>query len=388
MITARFSFLAPAWPTTWPTKQSALAADLAMSSHLSRYRSRLPKLGLIALLIALLVPFAPHGRAELHIATWNVAWLRSAPLSDADYERCKRLTFEQRANLDDRHPMRWICRNAGHYAELGAIAARVQADVLAFQEVESVEALGRILPREQFEFYVTDSPWIQRVGFAVRKGRAQVLRFEGYAALGAVMAERPRSGADLSLRVDGVTMRLLAVHLKSACHARPLTDESRPPRSLPDEPPACLQLAQQVKPLEAWIDARVREKTPFIVLGDFNRRFDAPAERELPARDARGRQQSIWREINDDDPPGARLVRLTEGRTQARACRAGDPKLSDAERGMYIDHIIVSEALAAAYLERSLWQWPLVEGKSIREARAHARELSDHCPLSARFRLR
>ncbi len=327
-------------------------------------------------------------RAELHVATWNVAWLRSAPLSDADYERCKRLTFEQRARLDDRHPMRWICRNATHYTQLAAIAARVQADVFAFQEVESVEALASVLPREQFDFFITDSPWIQRVGFAVRRARAQAVRFEGYVPLGAVMAERPRWGADLTLRADGVTVRLLAVHLKSACHSRPLTDESRSPRSLPDEPPACLQLAQQVKPLENWIDARVREKTPFIVLGDFNRRFDSPAERELPARDARGRPQSIWRELDDNDPPGARLVRLTEGRTQARSCRAGDPKLSDEERAMYIDHIIVSESLSPAFIERSLWQWPLIEGRITRENRAFVRELSDHCPLSARFRLR
>lgn len=356
-------------------------------------RRLLPAFGpgrLLALLAAtVLAAFGSHARAaELHVATWNIAWLRSAPLSDDDYERCKRLNPEQRARLDERHPMRWICRNAVHYVELRAIAARVQADVFAFQEVESAEALSRILPREQFAFFVTDSPWIQRVGFAVRKSRVQVVRFEGYAALGAVMAERPRFGADLSLRVDGVTMRLLAVHLKSACHARPLTDESRSPRSLPDEPPACLQLAQQVQPLEAWIDARVREKTPFMVLGDFNRRFDSLAERELPARDARGRQQSIWREINDNDPPGARLVRLTEGRTQARSCRAGDPKLSDEERSMYIDHIIVSESLSASFVERSLWQWPLIEGKITRENRAFLRELSDHCPLSARFRLR
>lgn len=344
---------------------------------------------LLAILAAIvLAVLAPHAlAAELHIATWNIAWLRSAPLSDDDYERCRRLSPEQRARLDERHPMRWICRNAGHYAELSAIAARVQADVFAFQEVESVEALSRILPREQFDFFVTDSPWIQRVGFAVRRGRAQVLRFADYAALGAVMAERPRFGADLSLRVNGVSMRLLAVHLKSACHARPLTDESRSPRSLPDEPPACLQLAQQVKPLEDWIDARAREQTPFIVLGDFNRRFDAPVERELPARDARGRQQSIWREIDDNDPPGARLVRLTEGRNQAHACRAGDPKLAAAERGMYIDHIIVSASLAAAVVDRSLWQWPLIDGKPTRESRARSRELSDHCPLSARLRL-
>lgn len=343
---------------------------------------------LAAAFMAWLAPQAHAELQELHVATWNIAWLRGAPLSDADYERCKRLTFEQRARLDDRHPMRWICRNASHYAELAAIAARVQVDVIALQEVESVEAVARILPREQFDIFLADSPWIQRVGFAVRRGRARVLRFEGYAPLGAVMAERPRWGADLTLRVDGTTLRLLAVHLKSACHARPLTDESRPPRSLPDEPPACLQLAQQVKPLEDWIDARVREKALFMVLGDFNRRFDSLAERELPARDARGRQQSIWREINDNDPPGARLARLTEGRTQARPCRAGDPKLSDEERGMYIDHIIVGEALLPAFVERSLWQWPLIEGKSTRETRARTRELSDHCPLSARFRLR
>jgi endonuclease/exonuclease/phosphatase family metal-dependent hydrolase len=339
----------------------------------------------LALAIMLSVAARPSV-AELTIATWNIAWLRNTPLAHNDYEYCKRMRSTERNALDDRHPMRWVCRRADHYDELAQIARRVNADIFAFQEVEGVEALRRILPADEYDFFVTDSPWIQRVAFAVRRARVRVSGFNTYRPLGASMAERPRFGADLTVNADGKTLRLLAVHLKSACHSRPLTDESRGPRDDPRDPPACPQLAQQVAPLEQWIDARVREKVDFIVLGDFNRRFDAPAETTQPARDAKGRPLSIWQAINDDDPPGARLVRLTAGRKQARACWGGDPKLAPEERSMYIDHIIVNEGLAARIVERSLWQWPLQDGKRTRDDRNRQRELSDHCPLSMRMR--
>jgi len=339
----------------------------------------------IAVLGALAV-VATAQAAPLTLATWNIAWLRDAPLTESAHEQCRRLKPEQRALLEDRDPARWICRRDDHYRALREVAARVDADIFAFQEIEGAEALARILPREQYSFHVVESPWIQRVAFAVRRVRVEVVRFEGYRPLVPKGAERPRFGADLEVRVDGRPLRLLAVHLKSACHSRPLTDESRGPRDDSSEPPACLQLASQVAPLEAWIDARVRENVPFVVLGDFNRRFDAPAETQAAARDAQGRPLSIWREIDDDDPPGARLVRLTAGLKQERNCWGGDPKIGDTERAMFIDHIIVPRALADRVVRESVRQWPLFQGRITRADREWLRSLSDHCPLSVRLR--
>ncbi len=320
--------------------------------------------------------------AEITIATWNIAWLRDRPLSVGDYERCKGLAREVRTGLDERDPARWICRTADHYARLGAIAREVNADIFAFQEVEGEAALARILPAAEYAFYVPDTPWIQRVGFAVRRTRVHVRGVEAYAPLGA--GKRSRYGADLDVVVDGKPLRLLAVHLKSACHARPLTDESRHPRDDESDAPACIQLARQVKPLKEWIDARGRERMPFVILGDFNRRFDGVSETTGPARDQQGRYLAFWKQIatgGSDD-----LVRLTAGHEQLRSCWGGDPKLPATERAMFIDHIVTDRTLAARVIPGSVRQWALHEGKMTREVRAQLRELSDHCPLSVRIR--
>jgi endonuclease/exonuclease/phosphatase family metal-dependent hydrolase len=325
-----------------------------------------------------------HARADITIATWNIAWLRNQPLSAADYQRCRSHTRETRAALDERDLSRWICRTADHYARLGAIAREINADIFAFQEVEGEQALARILPAHEYAFYVPDSPWIQRVGFAVRKGRIAVRHASGYAPLGAMMGKRSRSGADLDVLIDGRPVRILAVHLKSACHARPLTDETRHPRDDGSEAPACIQLGKQVKPLKDWIEARERERTPFLILGDFNRRFDTLPETTGPPRDQFGRQLGFWREIAERK--GGDLVRLTAGQEQLRSCWGGDPKLPTNERAMFIDHIITDSALAKRVVPDSVRQWALREGKITREVRAELRELSDHCPLSVRIR--
>ncbi len=336
---------------------------------------------MLGVLIALVVSPA---HADFPIATWNIAWLRNQPLSAADYQRCKSQPRESRAALDERDPARWICRTAEHYARLGAIAREVNADIFAFQEVEGEQALAWILPANEYAFFVPDSPWIQRVGFAVRKQRVTVRRASAYVPLGAMMGKRSRSGADLEVTVDGRPLRLLAVHLKSACHARPLTDETRHPRDDGTEVPACIQLGKQVKPLREWIEARERERTHFVILGDFNRRFDVVPETIGPQRDQLGRQLGFWRELAEGNKGG--IVRLTAGHEQLRSCWGGDPKLPANERAMFIDHIVADHALAQRVVPGSVRQLALHEGKITREVRAELRELSDHCPLSVRIR--
>ena len=333
------------------------------------------------LIATLLAGLATAAGADITIATWNIAWLRDHPLSPGDYQRCKSFSRAARAALDERDPARWICRTADQYASLRDIAERVDADIFAFQEVEGVSALARILPASEYAFFVPDSPWIQRVGFAVRKRRIEVRSASAYAPLGSMMGNRSRAGADLDVIVDGRPLRLLAVHLKSACHARPLTDESRDARDDGSAAPACIQLGRQVKPLKEWIDARVRERTPFVILGDFNRRFDVVPETTGPARDQYGRQLAFWNQIAD----GENVVRLTMGHEQLRSCWGGDPKLPAVERAMFIDHIITDRATAQRLVPGSVRQWALHDGKITREVRAHLRELSDHCPLSVRI---
>jgi hypothetical protein len=64
------------------------------------------------------------------------------------------------------------------------------------------------------------------------------------------------------------------VHLKSGCFDQAHSGS------------ACSTLFEQVPVLETWIDQPAGEDVPFIVLGDFNRRFNLPGE-------------PIWAELDD-----------------------------------------------------------------------------------------
>ncbi len=308
--------------------------------------------------------------AELTLASWNLSWLRSAPLSDADYQSCRALKPKQREQLDELHPMRWVCRDTARYRQLKTIAAQLAADVISVQEVEDNEALGRVFPSEEYDLYVNArSPWIQRTGFAVRKGRADVVGFNDYAALAQAFPHHARSGAELVIKQsNGRLLYLLSVHLKSGCFDKKLTDDYATKRDREEGIETCHVLGQQVPALEAWIDQHTADGHDWMVIGDFNRRFDAPLEKSKTARDETGQTIAIFPELNDNEPPGAKLYRVTWGREQIDACREGSRH--------FIDHVIFKGSMRPRVRAESFEQLPLP--KLPRRDRA---ELSDHCPI-------
>ena len=193
-----------------------------------------------------------------------------------------------------------IARSDEDYETLARYARALNADVVAFQEVNGPRAAARVFPPRDYDLFLSgrfDSRYDDIYnGFAVRKGKFDAVVKRDHEALGLGSGGRHqlRWGVDLAVSRDGRTIRLLNVHLKSRCFNKSL----RNPRSR-----ACRTLARQIAPLEAWVDARWREATPFVVLGDFNREFDRHAERD-----------HLWSAIADDDPPGLVLHRLSAGR--------------------------------------------------------------------------
>jgi endonuclease/exonuclease/phosphatase family metal-dependent hydrolase len=126
--------------------------------------------------------------------------------------------------------------------------------------------------------------------------------------------------------------------------------------------------ANQVPALEAWIDKQTSAGNDWIVIGDFNRRLDAALEKSKTARQD-GRTIAMFPELNDDDPPGAKLYRVTWGRRQIEACREASV--------LFIDHIIFRGSMRARVDDEAFEQLPVAAELSRRD-RA---ELSDHCPI-------
>lgn len=269
------------------------------------------------------LPIAPP---PLRVATWNMDHLSQdgrqgcRPRTDADYETMRR------------------------YAE------RLNADVVAFQEVESAKAAARVFDARRYDIVIEARPagetfacrglegrrlTRQAVGFAIRKG----VPFERAPDLTDLQLGDPnlRSAVDITVRPRGrAPLRLLVVHLKSGCSAGSSGD-------------ACKTLTRQIPVLERWIDGRAAEGARFAVLGDFNRRLAMLDD-------------AIWAELDDGLPANADLV-LAQGAVRPRC----DPRFKD-----FIDHIVLDAQAARALIgfEEQTYDHP-------------GERPSDHCPVVA-----
>lgn len=285
---------------------------------------------LLFLLLAAAPPVAaalsPVQATELRIATWNLQWLTARPAGDPALP----------PNVGPKLPE--------DVATLRRYAQQLDADVVAFQEVDGPAIAAEVFPPDRYVIVATGDTVVQRVGFAVRRGIA-VTRNPDLVALDVQpnALHRLRSGADITLDWPGGHLRLLTLHLKSGCHDARLTGGGR----------ICDTLRRQVAPLQGWVAQRHDEGVPFVLLGDFNRRMDGRDELLAALRAA------------------SPLVRATEG--WANPCWGG---------GGFIDHILAGGAARGWMQPETMRVMPFRETDIAMKER-----LSDHCAVSVRFRL-
>jgi endonuclease/exonuclease/phosphatase family metal-dependent hydrolase len=308
--------------------------------------NRGPALGLLlaGIFTTVLVTACAHATQEneqLTLATWNANWLMLPETFDELAGSC--LEKGARAGGDDRSiPCNLVPGGRWRDADLerlGKFVATIPADVFAMQETDGPGVAAKVFPGMSFCF--TGRRHVQNVGFAIRAGIPYRCNAD-YRELG-LPENDVRWGADITL-YPGTSreIRLLAVHLKSACNRDPLTSDS----------PACRTLQRQVPILEAWIDARAREGKPFVVLGDFNRRFDQEVG---PGRDPGGNIVAMWPELDDGDPAEADLVN-PDVEPPKESCRQQDPVRTA------IDHILLSATAARAMVPGSYRMWTYPRG--------------------------
>lgn len=274
---------------------------------------------LTVLLLGLLLPLSAYA-AELKIATWNLDWLTTRQAGD-------------RALPADVTP-----RSGQDFDRLAQYAKKLNADVVAIEEVDGFQAATRVFPRELYSIHMTHDRVVQRVGIVVRRG----LHYDVNPDLTPLSEHHLRSGADITLHLDGGSLRILAVHLKKGCRNVPLSRAT----SI-----ACRDLREQAGPLTEWIAARKAEGVAFVVLGDFNRWMDGSDDFLADLRHA------------------APLVRATEGLSSP--CWG---------RESFIDHILAGNAAAGWMRSDTLRVLTYDETDPAWKDR-----LSDHCPVSVRF---
>jgi endonuclease/exonuclease/phosphatase family metal-dependent hydrolase len=264
--------------------------------------------------------------ADIKVSTWNLNWLTQRSREAADLPADVRL----RAPED--------------FARLASYARKLDADVVAFQEVDGAQAASLVFDPATYTIVTINEPVVQRVGIAVRK----TLQLRSNPDMTGLDVEpgapfRLRYGLDVTLAgPGGASLRILVIHLKTGCQTDTLMASHRP---------QCALLAGQVPPFAAWVAARRAEGVAFMVLGDFNRVFDRPEAFGAALAQA------------------APLLRVTQG--VENPCWDGAP---------FIDHIFLGGPARNWLIPGSLRVQLFHEIGADWKAR-----LSDHCPVSVRL---
>ncbi|HTQ37339.1 MAG TPA: endonuclease/exonuclease/phosphatase family protein [Steroidobacteraceae bacterium] len=291
--------------------------------------------GLLALL-----PAALPGRGiaslparPLRIATWNLEWLLDATTAQAARLAC-------RDGLPAAVPCdaaRELARDSADLAQLAAYARLLDADVIAFQEVQNAAIARRVF--RGYRICLHAGAGLQQVGFAIRP---QLAGNCGVSVEALALQGQARAGLQLSLaQPGGGSIELLALHLKSGCsHDR-----------LESPGTACQLLAAQAQALGEWIAAQVARQRRFIVLGDFNRGA-APAHADR-----------FWQLLHPESFQDSASV------LPFANCSWGAPYRE------FIDHILVSSNLLAWLPPTPYRQFRFRNADNARYL------LSDHCPL-------
>lgn len=297
-------------------------------------------------------------RSDIKIATWNLEWL-IAPQALAKLEATCIPSGERPRGSARYVPCDAVAangRSAADFQTLATYARKLDADVVALQEVDGPDAARLVFP--DYAFCFTGRQNVQNNGFAIRKSvpfrcgpDLDTLSLRNTVRRGKVVVLYPDTPREI---------HLLSVHLKSGCGQRPLDSGRR----------ECDALAQQAVQLETWIDTQAHAGRRFGILGDFNR--DLQKEGSV-ARSPAGRIRNFWAEIDDGDPPLSDMVNAADGERFVNC--AMDQSFSG-----YIDYILLSAGLARDRVPGSF-------GRVTYDTRdARRRRLSDHCPVALRIR--
>jgi len=170
-------------------------------------------------------------------------------------------------------------RSEDELFELRAYAQRLDADIVALQEVASLEAVALVFPEDEWQLFLSERPdsdpyecrgsgntsTQQKLAFAVSND-IEVLSQADFDELG---LDNPglRHGMELTVSIPLGEIDLLNVHLKSGCF---VDDFSRA------DSDACQTFAQQAPVLDAWVEEKEASSNPYLILGDFNHRLSAP----------------------------------------------------------------------------------------------------------------
>ncbi|GEA50362.1 hydrolase [Vibrio inusitatus NBRC 102082] len=269
---------------------------------------------------------------NVKLSSWNIAWL-----STQSYPQFS----ESNRSIED-------------FSTLSRYFNKTDAEVLAFQEVDSVAAIAQVVGTD-YQIILSDraldknshrqfNEINQYTGFAIHKSLTVhnqpdidlnathngKLRFASYIVI-------DRSNNKPSLHI-------LSVHLKAGCQGVKRNNRS------------CKLLEQQGKMLNQWVRDRQSNGDSFVIMGDFNHNLAY-------------RGDWLWEILTQETNNAVLASKDTNARCEVRSNK--NPNQTHKFRNL-IDHVVVSSDLA--------FSKPSQDAFSRNDVIRY--QLSDHCPLS------
>lgn len=266
--------------------------------------------------------------------SWNLEWLTLTPSN----------------KIEESH------RTSKDFEVLNSHWNKLESDVLAFQEVDSADAIQEVVGKS-YKIFLSDranktyrnnqfKDINQYTGFAVRKGIS--VKDVGDVRLATSANSKLRFGSYIILFDNTPTpIHALSVHLKAGCSGAYNNSKS------------CRKLKAQGAAINDWIKQREKANEQYIILGDFNHNMAY-------------KKDWLWESIAQNNS-----AELTTRNTKAN-CKVrskSSPHKSHQFRAV-IDHIIVSSDLNAAQTEQVPYKTQQVLDY----------QLSDHCPVSTKLK--
>ncbi|WP_413112845.1 endonuclease/exonuclease/phosphatase family protein [Thaumasiovibrio sp. DFM-14] len=251
-----------------------------------------------------------------------------------------------------------VIREPRDYQKFSQLITDLNPDIFAFQEVDSIEAIYKILPNSSYDVLLSgrDAPNSGRsqqyTGFAVRNTLSYTVK---PALTSLAPNQRLRYGTVITLSGRrGTPLTIMNVHLKSGCF-----EEFNHKIENKGKRKSCVTLSEQFSSLKEWVSAHSDSQGHYMVIGDFNHRL------------ATSKSYHQWASF-DASPT------LVTGKLNA-SCYAKNRRGGYNRYDELIDHAITDPALAAAIQTRgSVMQIQL----SLKELKQFT--LSDHCPIMIR----
>lgn len=325
----------------------------------------------------------------LKIATWNMAWLANEPLTAEQAANCLAEAKRFPQQMDSRPSVE--CRKGKpfrqreDYVRLARHARQMDVDIVGLQEIQGLPAIRNIfdggqaaggdatglIPSGSYFLAAYSKGGWQKTGMAIRKSildpNAPVTVKE-FTDLGAPLSRDRRGALEVGVTLkNGSRLTLLSVHLKSRCVSEPLDNTTNP---------NCPTLSKQAPVLGAWMAEKEKAGERYIILGDFNRSFEAASELKCGENRAECQKHSLASWLDDGSLDSAPVVVATAKLHHPEGCF--EPRYG----GSAIEHIVFGGGAESALLSQSVSTIQYLDPLSGFPIKEHAKSeelYSDHC---------